>query len=118
MKYFSIGLIILAALVTLLTNSGFENADSAEIIASILSLFLAPFYTATSGASVEAIPFYLINRNSTYILITTGVILCLVASAFEIVKLIKLGRNQQSACVITISVCLLYFNARIFVWIT
>ncbi len=118
MKYLSVVLIILAVLVTLLTNSGFENADSAELIASILSLFLAPFHTATSGATAEPTPFYLIDKNSTYILIGTGVTLCLVASILEVVKVIKSGKNQQSACVIAMSVCLLYFNASIFAWNT
>ena len=118
MKYLSVVLIILAILVTLLTNSVFENADSADLIASILSLFLAPFYTATSVATAEPTPFYLIDKNSTYILIGTGVTLCLVASILEVIKVIKSGKNQQSACVIAISVCLLYFNANIFSWNT
>lgn len=118
MKYLSVVLIILAILVTLLTKSSFENADSAQLIASIVSFFLAPFYTATSGVTAEPIPFYLIDKNSTYILIAVGVIFCLVASILEIVKVVKYGKNQQSACVIAMSACLIYFNANIFAWNT
>lgn len=81
-------------------------------------LISGSFHNATSGVGAEPTPFYLIDKNSTYILIGTGVALCLVASILEAVKVIKLGKNQQSACVIAISVCLLYFHASIFTWNT
>ena len=116
MKYLSVVLIILAVLVTLLAKSGFENSYSAQLIASSMSMFFAPFYTTTSGAVVEPTPFYLIEKNSTFILIGISVTLCLVATTFEIVKVIKSGKNQQSACVIAMSVCLLYSNASILAW--
>jgi hypothetical protein len=118
MKYLSIVLITLALSFTLLANSGFENADSAQLIASAISLFLAPFHTASTGAIAEATPFYLVDKNSTYILIAFGVFLCIVASALEINKVLKFGKNQKSAGIIALSVCLLYFNASIFAWNT
>ncbi|WP_432451962.1 MULTISPECIES: hypothetical protein [unclassified Agarivorans] len=118
MKYLSVMFIILAILVTFITNYCFENAGSPQLIANVMSIFWAPFYTATSGVNVEPTPFYLVEKNSTYILISAGVTLSLVASMIEIVKLMKFGKNQQSACVIALSVCLLYFNASIFAWNT
>lgn len=115
MKNLSVILIISAALITIITKYSFENGNSAELLASLLSFFLAPFHTAAPGVSAEPMPFYLMERNANYIINGVAITICLVAAIVEMKNLIKLGRNKRSAAILSIAACLLYLNASIFV---
>lgn len=114
--YASIGLIILASLATFLTKSGFENDNSAMLISTFMSLFLAPFQSDVSGMTAQSIPFYLMNKNATYLLIGIGCSLCLMACTLAMAHITKYGRHHLSAAVITMTLVLLLINANIFIW--
>jgi hypothetical protein len=117
MKYLSPAFIALALITTLLTHSSFENAASAQLVSKIISIFTAPFHSAPDlSPTMSATPFYLIDKNPTYILIGFAVILSFLAGMIEVFRLIKLGRNKQSAGVLASIICLIFFNVTLLVW--
>ena len=118
MKYLSFVLILLAGLVTIFANAGFVNDNSPQIIKSFLSFFLEPFHEKLTEVTASNTPTYLIEKNSTFILIGVGVLFCLCSAVLEFIQLSKLGRNSKSAFIVTLAVVLLYFNANIYSWNT
>jgi len=116
MKYLSLIFLSFGGVATFVANSGFVNHNSPQLIRNVMSFFLSPFADKSAGVSASSTPLYLIDQNSTYLLIGVGVTFCVLAGILELVRIFKFGRSSKSACVIALSVCLLYFNVNLLVW--
>ena len=117
-KNLSILSLMLAIVLVLLADFGFEQ-NRAESIVTRIIIGLNPLEAPESSPpSMKPTPFYQIEKNANYILNITSLIFVLITIWLEGRALKNRGRNKKSAGIIAISVAVCWFNLMLITWNT
>lgn len=117
-KTFSPILIFVALTITVLADYSFGQANSGQLLTYIVGFIFAPFPAQVAEPSLLPVPFYQHNQNATYILIVVSISILIYVFTREIRRVKIIGQNKLSACTISLSACLLFFNVMLGVWNT
>lgn len=115
-KKISVFAIVFAFVTSLLADYSYENSIGGEVVTSIVRVFVKPFSKSYDGPTAVPTPFYQDNQVTTFLIVGVALFFILMSIVIEVRRLRVYGKNKQSAGVVSVAMCLLYFNSLVIAW--
>ncbi len=107
-------ILIVAFVMALLTRHALAIGSADQIMMQVTNWFTVS-QPAGATSIARPTPFFFIEKNALYLFLAISIVLAALAFVLEVVRVIRVGRNYQSASIISLAFVALFFDFKLFV---
>ena len=95
---------------------GYEHLFRGDFLSRLGGILARPFVDASDGVSLKPTPFYQHPESETYFLILISLLGITIAAVSEFKLLRQIGKNKNSAVILSFCASLLFANIMVLTW--